>query len=72
MMEQQNAVLTSLRKREDKWNTVTALRKEKMQELLELEEQDNTEEFNLKDGLLKQTKEMEAIQAVIAAVRSGN
>ncbi|CAJ1922776.1 unnamed protein product [Cylindrotheca closterium] len=71
MMEQQNTVLNSLRKREDKWTTVAALRREKMKELLQLEEQDESEQMNVKDSLLKQTKEMEAIQAVIAAVRAG-
>eukprot|EP00526_Cylindrotheca_closterium_P011182 CAMPEP_0113625866 /NCGR_PEP_ID=MMETSP0017_2-20120614/13365_1 /TAXON_ID=2856 /ORGANISM="Cylindrotheca closterium" /LENGTH=383 /DNA_ID=CAMNT_0000536003 /DNA_START=60 /DNA_END=1211 /DNA_ORIENTATION=- /assembly_acc=CAM_ASM_000147 len=71
MMEQQNTVLNSLRKREDRWNTVAQLRREKMKELLQLEEQDESEQLNLKDSLLKQTKEMEAIQAVIAAVRAG-
>ncbi|KAL3936160.1 MAG: hypothetical protein SGBAC_008459 [Bacillariaceae sp.] len=71
MMEQQNTVLNSLRKREDQWNNVAQLRREKMKELLQLEEQDDSEQHNLKDGLLKQTKEMEAIQAVIAAVRAG-
>jgi len=71
MMEQQNTVLNSLRKREDKWNTVAQLRREKMKELLQLEEQDESAQTNLKDALLKQTKEMEAIQAVIAAVRAG-
>jgi chromosome segregation ATPase len=71
MMEQQNTVLNSLRKREDKWTTVGQLRREKMKELLQLEEQDDSEQMNVKDSLLKQTKEMEAIQAVIAAVRAG-
>lgn len=72
MMEQQNAVLDSLRKREDQWHTVGELRREKMRELLQLEDQDDTEQMNLKESLLKQTKEMEAIQAVIAAVRTGH
>jgi hypothetical protein len=72
MMEQQNVVLDSLRKREDQWHTVGELRRDKMKELLQLEDQDDTEQMNLKEGLLKQTKEMEAIQAVIAAVRTGH
>jgi hypothetical protein len=72
MMEQQNVVLDSLRKREDQWHTVGELRREKMKELLQLEDQDDTQQMKLKEGLLKQTKEMEAIQAVIAAVRTGH
>eukprot|EP00980_Cylindrotheca_fusiformis_P008614 scaffold1830_cov117-Cylindrotheca_fusiformis.AAC.13 len=72
MMEQQNTVLDSLRKREDQWHTVGELRREKMRELLQLEDQDETEQMNLKESLLKQTREMEAIQAVIAAVRIGH
>jgi hypothetical protein len=71
MMEQQNIVIESLRSRESQYNADAAIRREKMRELLALYE-DDMDEFDLKESLLKQAREMEAIQAVIAAVRAGN
>jgi chromosome segregation ATPase len=70
MMDQQNIVLDAMSAREEQWAGLSDLRREKMRELVALEEQETSEEFELKSCLLKQTKEMEAIQAVIAAVRT--
>lgn len=70
MMEQQNIVLDAMKAREEQWATLQEVRRQKMRELLELEEQEQSDEVDMKVCLLKQTKEMEAIQAVIAAVRT--
>ena len=70
MMESQTSVNELLRAREESWTKTAELRRLKMKELLELESQDNGEMDNLKEQFLSQTKEMEAIQAVIAAVRT--
>lgn len=69
MMEQQNVVLDAMKAREEQWHALSDLRREKMKELVALEEQDSCEEVELRSCLMKQTKEMEAISAVIAAVR---
>jgi hypothetical protein len=69
MMDQQHVVLDSMTAREEQWNALSDLRREKMRELVALEAQEASEEVDLKSSLMKQTKEMEAIQAVIAAVR---
>jgi len=70
MMEQQNIVMEALRVRESKWIETAELRRLKMKELLEIENEITSVEDNLKESFLAQTKEMEAIQAVIAAVRT--
>lgn len=72
MMEQQHVVLGAMRAREEQWLALCDLRREKMRELVDLEEQETSEEVELKSCLMKQTKEMEAIQAVIAAVRQAD
>ena len=69
MLEQQNDVLDAMRNREEQWNALSDLRRNKMRELVALEEQEAAEEVELKSCLTKQTREMEAIQAVIAAAR---
>ena len=70
MLEQQNFVLESMNAREEQWASLSDLRREKMRELVALEEKETTEGFELKQCLNKQTKEMEAIQAVIVAARN--
>jgi hypothetical protein len=69
MMEQQDVVLSAMKAREEQWQALSDLRREKLKELVSLEEQETVEEVELRSCLLKQTKEMEAIKAVIAAVR---
>lgn len=69
MMEQQDIVVTAMKSREEQWQSLSDMRREKLKELVALEEQDTCEEVELRGCLLKQTKEMEAIKAVIAAVR---
>jgi hypothetical protein len=69
MMEQQDIVVAAMKSREEQWQSLSDMRREKLKELVALEEQDTCEEVELRGCLLKQTKEMEAIKAVIAAVR---
>ncbi len=69
MMEQQDVVLNAMKAREEQWLALSDLRREKLKELVSLEEKDSNEEVELRSCLMKQTKEMEAIKAVIAAVR---
>lgn len=72
MTEQQNIVMNAMQKREDEWSNLTKRRAEKMKELLELEKEQTGQEDDLTSYIQKQTKEMEAIQAVIAAVRQAD
>lgn len=72
MTEQQMIVMNSVQKRENEWNNLNQLRAEKMKELLDLEVQQRSEGGDLKSHMMKQTKEMEAIQAVIAAIRQAD
>jgi chromosome segregation ATPase len=69
MMEQQNIVVAAMQSREEQWQTLSDMRREKLKELVALEEEDTCEEIELRGCLMKQTKEMAAIKAVIAAVR---
>jgi hypothetical protein len=69
MMEQQDTVLSAMKAREEQWQELSDRRREKLKELVSLEEQESCEEVELRSCLMKQTKEMEAIKAVIAAVR---
>ncbi len=69
MMEQQQDVLSAMNAREEQWLALSDARREKIRELVALEETESQEETELKACLLKQTREMEAIQAVITAVR---
>jgi ankyrin repeat protein len=68
MMDQQRYVLDAMKEREDQWGSISELRREKMKELMALEEKEKDDK-ELETCLMKQTREMEAIQAVIAAVR---
>jgi len=69
MMEQQQNVLNAMNAREEQWLSLSDARREKIRELVALEETESPEETELKECLMKQTREMEAIQAVITAVR---
>jgi predicted nucleic acid-binding Zn-ribbon protein len=69
MMDQQTVVLDAMKAREAQLSALSNLRRNKMKELVAMEEEDPEEETDLRSCLLKQTKEMEAITAVIAAVR---
>jgi hypothetical protein len=70
MMEQQNKVLSAMKAREASWSALAKLRKSKVEELLNMETEVNIDDMDLQTVVMKQTKEMEAITAVIAAVRS--
>jgi hypothetical protein len=69
MMDEQTVVLDAMKAREAQLSALSNLRRNKMKELLAMEVEEPEEETDLKSCLLKQTKEMEAITAVIAAVR---
>jgi predicted nucleic acid-binding Zn-ribbon protein len=69
MMDQQTVVLDAMKAREAQLSALSNLRRNKMKELVAMEEEEPSEETDLNSCLLKQTKEMEAITAVIAAVR---
>jgi hypothetical protein len=69
MLEQQSVVLEAMNAREEQWAALSDIRRDKMRELVALEEQEAQEEVELKTCLTKQTREMEAISAVIAAAR---
>ena len=69
MMDEQTVVLDAMKAREAQLSALSNLRRNKMKELVAMEEEEPEEETDLKSCLLKQTKEMEAITAVIAAVR---
>ena len=72
MMEQQQYVFNAMKSKEENWENISNLRREKMKELVELEEEAAHHDRELETCLMKQTREMEAIQAVIAAVRSSD
>jgi hypothetical protein len=70
MMEQQTVVLDALKARESQLQSISNLRQTKMEELIFMEQESEQPEISdLRSCLMKQTKEMEAISAVIAAVR---
>ena len=68
MMQQQEIVLNATKAREDEWRKLVTLRREKLQALISLEEQDTSEEIELRNCLITQNQDMVAIKATIAAV----
>ena len=69
MMQQQEIVLSATRAREERWDMLSNLRREKLKELVYMEEQDTSEENELRNCLMKQTQEMASIKATIAIVQ---
>lgn len=68
MMQQQAIVLNATKAREKEWRKLSTLRREKLQALISLEEQDTSEEIELRNCLITQNQDMIAIKATIAAV----
>jgi len=68
MMQQQEIVLNATKAREEQWENLSNLRREKLKALVYLEEQDTSEEIELRNCLMKQTQEMAAIKATITTV----
>jgi len=69
MMQQQEIVLNATKAREEQWENLSKLRREKLKSLVYLEEQDASEEVELRNCLVKQTQEMAAIKATIATAQ---
>jgi hypothetical protein len=69
MMQQQEIVLNATKAREEQWEDLSKLRREKLKSLVYLEEQDASEEVVLRNCLTKQTQEMAAIKATIATAQ---
>lgn len=69
MMEQQNMLTKSLKKRSDKRKATYEDRQARLKELMDLEKSLQEDDDQLDTSLNKQTREMEAIAAVIAAAR---
>ena len=69
MMEQQINVLDAMKAREEQWAALAEMRRTKVEELFKVECEINTDGTDLNTIVSRQTREMEAITAVIAAVR---
>lgn len=66
MVEQQEVVLKATRVREEKWEQLAASRREKLQELVKMEEEDTSHEVDLRNVLVQQAQQMATIKAVIS------
>lgn len=66
MVEQQEVVLKATRVREEKWEKLAASRREKLQELVKMEEEDTSQEVDLRNVLVQQAKQMTTIKAAIS------
>mmetsp|Transcript_15846 Transcript_15846/g.36520 ORF Transcript_15846/g.36520 Transcript_15846/m.36520 type:complete len:406 (-) Transcript_15846:165-1382(-) len=66
MVEHQEIVLKATRTREEKWEQVAQLRRAKLQELVQMEEEDTFREVELKNTLARQAHQMSAIKANIS------
>jgi hypothetical protein len=69
MMERQTELAKAVEKRDSKHKETFGKRQERLKELLEMDQQMEQEEQDFGMSLKKQTREMEAIAAVIAAAR---
>jgi len=69
MMEQQKIVLDALKARDEKSLAHTHFRREKLRELVEMEDVQTADEDGLTECFLRQAKEMESISSIIAQVR---
>ena len=69
MMDRQSSLERTVKERRDKKKKATSERKEALRKLLELDDDSEEEDSSLESRFKKQTKEMEAIAAVINAAR---
>ena len=66
MVEQQEVVLKATRAREGQWEKLAQLRREKLKELVQMEEEDTSLEVDLRNTLAQQAHQMAAIKASIS------
>jgi hypothetical protein len=71
MVEQQEIVLKATRTREEQWEKLAALRRERLKELVQMEEEDTFQEVDLRNTLIKQAHEMAAIKAEMKSTLGG-
>mmetsp|Transcript_838 Transcript_838/g.1957 ORF Transcript_838/g.1957 Transcript_838/m.1957 type:complete len:444 (-) Transcript_838:197-1528(-) len=71
MVEQQEVVLEATRTREEQWETLAGMRREKLRELVQMEEEDTFQEVDLRNTLAKQAHEMAAIKAEMTTTLGG-
>ena len=69
MMDRQSSLEKSVKDRNEKRRKAIKERKEALKKLLEMDDSSDDEDFSLETRFKKQTKEMEAIAAVINAAR---
>jgi len=65
MVEQQEVVLKATRTREEQWEKLASLRRQRLRDLVQMEEEDTIQEVDLRNILAKQAHEMAAIKAEI-------
>jgi len=71
MVEQQGVVLNASRAREDTWEKLAGLRRERLKELVQMEEEDTYQEVELRNTLAKTAHEMEAIRQEMTSALGG-
>ena len=71
MVEQQEIVLKATRTREEQWEKLAGMRREKLREIVQLEEEDTFQEVDLRNTLAKQAHEMAAIKAEMTTTLGG-
>lgn len=71
MVEQQEIVLKATRTREEQWEKLASLRRERLKELVQMEEEDTFQEVDLRNTLAKQAHEMAAIKAEMTTTLGG-
>jgi len=65
MVEQQEIVLKATRAREEQWEKLASMRRQRLRDLVQMEEEDTFQEVDLRNTLAKQAHEMAAIKATM-------
>jgi hypothetical protein len=71
MVEQQEIVLKATRAREEQWETLAGMRRDRLRDLVQMEEEDTFQEVDLRNTLAKQAHEMAAIKAEMTTTLGG-
>mmetsp|Transcript_6214 Transcript_6214/g.15376 ORF Transcript_6214/g.15376 Transcript_6214/m.15376 type:complete len:418 (-) Transcript_6214:46-1299(-) len=71
MVEQQGVVLNATRAREEQWEKLASLRRERLHELVQMEEEDTYQEVELRNTLAQTAHEMEAIREEMTTALGG-
>lgn len=71
MVEQQGVVLNATKDREEQWEKLAALRRDRLKELVQMEEEDTYKEVELRNTLAKTAHEMEAIRQEMTTTLAG-